>query len=47
MVESFYETLGFELLETKQDDSDFRKEYELTDFNIKPTHFIKEDYQND
>lgn len=47
MVESFYESLGFDLLETKDDDSGFQKEYQLNSLNIKPVHYIKEDYQND
>lgn len=47
MVEFFFESLGFKLLEIKQDNGEFRKEYVLDNLNIRPTHFIKEDSQND
>lgn len=47
MIESFYESLGFELIETKEDGGDFRKEYALNKLDLKPSHFIKEDCEND
>jgi FkbH-like protein len=42
LVESFYETLGFELLETKLAESNVSKEYKLNELNRKTIHFIKE-----
>ena len=47
MVENFYDSLGFELKKTIEDESGFQKEYILNRLNLKVNHFIKEDYQND
>lgn len=47
MVENFYESLGFDLIKTMEDESGFRKEYLLNHLNIKVNHYIKEDYKND
>lgn len=48
MVESFYESLGFELIaEAEQENGEFRKEYILNELTVKPKYFIEEDYQNE
>lgn len=47
IVENFYESLGFELLKTKDEGNGVWKEYVLNNLNLKLTHYIKEDSQND
>lgn len=43
MVESFYESLGFSLTESGQNEGVLKKEYILNDLSIQPTYFIEKD----
>ncbi len=43
MVENFYESLGFNLWNTREDNMQFIKEYSKSNLNEKPVYYIKEE----
>lgn len=43
MVENFYDSLGFTLINTIKDEVELKKEYILNNLSVKVNHFIKED----
>ena len=43
MVENFYESLGFSLLEVKHNDNELIKYYSTNDLNVKQEFYIKEE----